>query len=94
MGCKGREEYGIELCAGTSCDLLDLRRVPKEDTDFHFYVGKMMQLYDKAATDHNRVMNILNHIVKTEYLDDSVKQVLGEYISLHKRCGIYLYTGV
>lgn len=92
MGCKGREEYGIELCAGTSCELLDLRRVPKDDLDFHFYVGKMMQLYTKPATDHNRVMNIINYLRKTEYLDKAVNDVLGEYIALHKKCGIYLYV--
>ena len=91
LGCHGREKDEVQLCGGTSSGLLDVDLVPVGDHQFHDFIFKLMQLDKQPAVDHNKVLNIIRFVISSGYLHTETANTLTEYITLHKKCGLYVY---
>lgn len=91
-GCRGREDCGVQLCAGTSFVLIDLELLNfAEQVAVQSYVFKLMRMETAPITEYNAVMNSL--LFLKQYVPAPRFDATTEWVSLHKQCGLYLYHG-
>ena len=90
LGCKGREKNFVQFCSTTSFPILDLNSVPPTDENFKNYIFKLMKLDKGPLTDYNSIINTLQFLT-ANYLEQELASGIFEWISIHKKCGMYIY---
>lgn len=80
------------MCAGTSSIIysVDLSLVESDD-EFVEYIYRLMRVHQKPAVDHNQVLNIIKFLINNSYLEKELANSITEYITIHKKCGLYIY---
>lgn len=92
LGCNGHKIYGFSMCEGTQNILLDLRLVDKSNTELFDYMDYHLKVFDKIITDLNKIGNFISYLSNNNFIDKPRLEVIWDYISMHKRCGIYIYV--
>jgi hypothetical protein len=92
LGCHGRKLYGLTMCDGTSNIILDLQKVPDDKEDIYSYLDNHCKLFDRIATDQNKINNVINFLSQSGYLTKHMKDALYDYIAMHRRCGLFMYV--
>lgn len=91
LGCHGRMQYGYIMCAGTINMVLDFSNLPSDKEVIFEYLDNHCKLFDKVTNDTNKVNNIIQYLSRQGLLPAHVEQNIYEYISMHKKCGFYMY---
>lgn len=91
LGCHGRKLYGLTICEGTSNPILDLRKIPETNEIVFNYLDNHCKLFDRIATDQNKISNVINFLSQQGYLHKHIVDALYDYIAIHRKCGLYMY---
>lgn len=91
LGCHGRKLYGLTMCDGTSNIVLDLRKVPEDKEDIYDYLDKHCKLFDKIATDQNKIGSVISFLSQHNFLSKHMTEAMYDYIAMHRKCGLYMY---
>lgn len=92
LGCHGRKSYGITMCDGTSNPIVDLRKVADSNESIYEYLDNHCKLFDRIATDINKIGNIVAFLVKEGVIQKHHESVIYDYIAMHKKCGLFMYV--
>lgn len=91
LGCHGWKNFGLTMCRGTSNELLDLDKLGTETETILGYLDAHCHLYDKVVDDHNKVVNIVQYLIKQDLIVDHLRKQIYEYLSMHKYCRCYMF---
>lgn len=91
LGCHGWKNFGYTMCKGTQNELVDLDRLGDKSEPVLEYLDSHCKLYDSVVTDHNKVVNAVQFIIKYQLVPEHVKKLIYEYIAMHKHCECYLF---
>lgn len=92
LACHGRKLTGLTMCAGTNSRIADLHRVRQDQEHIFEYLDKHCQLFDQRAVDINKIGNIVNFLAKEGIIIRQVEESIYEYITAHKKCGMYMFV--
>jgi hypothetical protein len=91
LGCHGRKLYGLTMCDGSANNILDLRKVLDDREEVYAYLDKHCKLFDKIATDQNKIGNVISFLSQQKCLNKHMTDAIYDYIAMHRRCGLYMY---
>lgn len=91
LGCHGRKLYGLTMCEGSSNIIIDLRKISDDKEDVYNYLDKHSKLFDRIATDQNKISNVINYLSEQGFITNHYKESLYDYIAMHRRCGLFMY---
>lgn len=92
LGCHGRMQYGFVLCSGTINTVLDFSNLPSDKNVIFEYLDGHCKLFDKVTNDTNKVSSVIQYLARQELLPKHVEQNIYDYVSIHKKCGLYMYV--
>lgn len=91
LGCHGRKIYGLTLCEGVSNYILDLRKVPDDMEEIYGYLDNHCKLFDKIATDQNKIGNVISFLVSKNILPKHGQEAILDFIAMHRKCGLFMF---
>lgn len=91
LGCHGRKLFKLTMCEGTSNAIVDFRSVSHDKEHIYDYLDSHCKLFDRIATDINKIGNVISHLNKNGVIPNHELETLWDYISMHKKCGLYMY---
>jgi len=92
IGCNGRMSKGITICGGTENRVADLRRLTGDMDHVIEYLEKHAKLFDSIAVDLNKINSIISFLTREGVIISQKEQALSEYMTWHKKCGLYMYV--
>jgi hypothetical protein len=92
LGCHGCRKFGFSICKGTKNRILDLSRLGPESKQILDYLDTHHKIFDGVIQDNNAINNLLEYIIKNDFVPEHIKKILYEYRVMHKPCGLYFYV--
>lgn len=88
LACDGRTEEGFSFCCGMDNLVLDLCEATNSTLE---YLDKVTNIFNEKCFNYNKIASTLFKLHSEGLISEKKYNIIYDFHTLHRKCGLYLY---